>query len=201
MSHFTVIAEVSRALRRLLFEELNKDAIINQFVSNETDIVFLNPERAAVNTTNKLSLWLFQITENEYVKNQPMIRVKLEEKEQLRFPPMAINLLYLITPLASTGSSVTELNDYYLLGKAMQTFYDNASVYLRKTEPKITEEMRITFARMSLEELTRVWEALHVPYRLSVCYHIRVTHVESLRTPETKRVIELDERVEPREVV
>ena len=32
---------------------------------------------------------------------------------------------------------------------------------------------------VSLEELTRVWQALEIPYRLSVCYIARVAIVDS----------------------
>jgi hypothetical protein len=45
-------------------------------------------------------------------------------------------------------------------------------------------------ARLTLEELTRVWEALREPYRLSVGYIVRVTRVESLRAVRNARVID-----------
>jgi hypothetical protein len=44
--------------------------------------------------------------------------------------------------------------------------------------------------RLTLEELTRIWEALREPYRLSVAYQVRVTHIDSERTLGSGRVQE-----------
>ena len=41
------------------------------------------------------------------------------------------------------------------------------------------EEIRLVLNPVSLEELTRVWQALEIPYRLSVCYLARVIIVDS----------------------
>ena len=67
---------------------------------------------------------------------------------------------------------------------------DNAIILLRDPVSEIAEELRIVFCRLSLEELTRVWEALREPYRLSICYEVRVTRVDSLRTQQHARVVE-----------
>jgi uncharacterized protein DUF4255 len=48
----------------------------------------------------------------------------------------------------------------------------------------------VIFCRLSLEELTRIWESLREPYRLSVCYLIRVTRIDSRRTPQTGLVLD-----------
>ena len=77
-----------------------------------------------------------------------------------------------------------------VLGKVMQIFHDNSIIYVRDTINNIHEELRIIFKRMSLEELTRVWEALREPYRLSVCYEVRVTRIDSSRIQQNARVIE-----------
>src|SRR3712207_8206086 len=53
-----------------------------------------------------------------------------------------------------------------LLGKTMQVLYDNASMLLRDPADQIAEELRVVLAPLTLEELTRVWEALQEPYRL-----------------------------------
>ena len=41
-----------------------------------------------------------------------------------------------------------------------------------------------------LRELAEVWEALKQPYRLSVCYEVRVIRIDSERTEVTGRVLE-----------
>jgi hypothetical protein len=103
--------------------------------------------------------------------------------ESIQFPPLTLNFFYLVTPFAPTGEG-----DHMLLGKTMQVLYDNATVFLRGND--IAEELRIILCRLTLEELTRIWDALREPYRLSVCYQVRVTSIDSQRIPGHARVIE-----------
>jgi hypothetical protein len=189
MSSYLVIEAVSKALKRILWDEFNADDVTRPIVGAEEAIVFRNPTETARDSANRLSLWLYQITENEFAKNQPPVRSN--GPESASFPPLALNLFYLVTPFAPSGEA-----DHILLGKTMQVLYDNAVVLLREMqvppEDRYAEELRIIFSRLTLEELTRVWEALREPYRLSVCYQIRITRIDSLRMPSTARVVQFD---------
>ena len=98
---------------------------------------------------------------------------------------MALNLFFLVTPFAPSGEA-----DHLLLGKTMQVLYDNANIFLEDVASEVFEELRVIFCRLSLEELTRIWESLREPYRLSVCYLIRVTRIDSRRTPTSGLVLE-----------
>ena len=196
MSSYEVIAAVSRAVRDILWEAYDADPQVRPIVVSKAGIVFLNPTQTARDSSNRLSLWLYQVTENEHVKNQPMQRAAAPATEQ--FPPLALNLFYLVTPFAPTGEA-----DHLLLGKTMQALYDNAVVLLRDPVGRIAEELRVILCRLSLEELTRIWEALREPYRLSVCYQIRVTRIESERLVANARVVERQDlyQEKPREAV
>ena len=185
MSDYSVVAQVSQVLRRILAEAFIRDPVINQFITNDSEIVFDNPTQTAQNTANKLSLWLYQINENEFVKNQPMMAGT--QNDTVRAPPLALNLYYLLTPFGPSGVA-----DHLILGSAMRVLYDNATVLLRDPVAQIAEELRVVFCRLTLEELTRIWEALREPYRLSVCYQIRVARVDSQREPPRARVFERD---------
>lgn len=190
MSSYMVVAGVSEALRRVLWEELENDLEVGQLFSSEQDIVFKNPTETARDTSNRLSLWLYQITENEHVKNQPMTRAN--GADSLQHAPLALNLHYLITPFAnvSNGASASRDEDHMVLGKLMQVFYDNSIILLRDVTNGVAEELRIIFKRLSLEELTRIWEALREPYRLSICYRVQVTRIDSMRVSGRARVVE-----------
>lgn len=191
MSSYAVVRATSEALRRILWEQYNGDDVIRPIVGSESAIVFKNPTDTARDSGNRLSLWLYQITENEFVKNQPMLHrreqpgTQFPPQELKDFPPLALNLFYLVTPFAPSGEA-----DHLLLGKTMQVMYDNAVLLLRDTTSQISEELRIIFCRLSLEELTRIWEALKESYRLSICYEVRVTRVDSGRSSQPGRVIE-----------
>jgi hypothetical protein len=183
MSSYIVISSVSEALRQILWEAIDADPAVRPVVGSESAIVFKNPTETARDSSNRLSLWLYQVTENEYLKNQPMQRGN--GNNQLHYPPLALNLYYLLTPFAASGEA-----DHLLLGKNMQTMHDNAIVILHDPTSEVFEELHIAFCRLTLEELTRIWEALQEPYRLSVCYMVRVTRIDSLRTSNGVRVID-----------
>jgi len=187
MSSYKVISEVSKVLRQILWAEFSADPVVSDIIRAPQEIVFKNPTETAADTANRLSVWLHQVTENEFVKNQPMVRAN--GPESARFPPLALNLYYLVTPFAPSHNPESE---QLLLGKTMQVLYDNAIVVLLDQTPgeEVAEELRIILARLSLEELTRIWEALQAPYRLSVCYQVRVTSIESDRVPGGARIVE-----------
>lgn len=194
MSDYLVLDAVSKALRQILWDAFNADGVIRPIVGSEAAIVFSNPTETARDSSNRLSLWLYQITENEHVKNQPMLRAATQPpppgggrapRQAAQYPPMALNLYFLATPFAQSDEA-----DHLLLGMTMQVLYDNAIIFLEDTVSNIFEELRVIFCRLSLEELTRIWESLREPYRLSVCYLVRVTRIDSRRTPESGLVVE-----------
>ncbi len=189
MSSYLVVAGVSDALRRVLWEDISADPEVGQLVPSEQDIVFTNPTETAQNSSNRLSLWLYQITENEFVKNLPMPRANGDDQ---RYSPLAINLCFLLTPFARQSGVDTAGRDenHLLLGKILQIFHDNAIILLRDTANDIAEELRIIYKRLTLEELTRIWEALREPYRLSVCYQVQVMRVDSRRLAGKARIVE-----------
>jgi hypothetical protein len=61
---------------------------------------------------------------------------------------------------------------------------------LRDPTNNIAEELRVVMCNLNLEQLTRIWEALQQPYRLSICYQIRVTEIDSRRDSTNARIIE-----------
>lgn len=183
MSSYGVIRTVSGALRQILWEEFSVDAHMQAIVGSEQAIVFTNPKETAAHPSDRLSLWLYQVTENEFLKNQPAVRAN--GAETTRPAPLALNLHYLVTPFAGSG----EL-DLLLFGKTLQVLYDNATTLLRVPAEGIVQELRVILARLTLEELTRVWEALQEPYRLSAGYLVCVTEVDSLRQTSYARVID-----------
>lgn len=182
MSSFRVLAVASEGLRRLLWNAISRDTITEPLVGTEDAIVFLNPTATAQDSSRRLSLWLYHVSEDEHAKNTPPMRL---EDKTTRMTPLALDLYYLLTPFAASGPA-----DHLLLGKAMQTFHDTATV--RVVDPVATdvnEELRITLYRRSLDEISQVWQALREPYRLSVCYQVKVTHIDSERIDTTAAVV------------
>lgn len=184
MSSFRVLAVVSEGLRRLLWNSISVDPVTLPLVGTEDAIVFLNPTVTAQDSARRLSLWLYHVCEDEHAKNVPPVTLA---DGSIRMTPLALDLYYLLTPFATTGEA-----DHLLLGRAMQTFHDTATArVVDAAAMDVNEELRITLFRRSLDEISQVWQALREPYRLSVCYQVKVTHVDSERRDPAARVVDV----------
>jgi uncharacterized protein DUF4255 len=187
VSSYLTVNAASRALRRVLWSAYDADpGPLRGLVGDEQAIVFDNPTQTARNPNRKLSIWLYRITENEFLRNHP---APLEDRTDVRrAAPQPLDLSYLVTPFTGSGE-----NDQLLLGKTLQVLHDNPTIYVQEPLNQVTEELRVLFCRLPLEEVTRIWEALREPYRLSVCYDVRVVRIDSDRDLRAQRV--LDARV------
>jgi hypothetical protein len=184
MSSYRVLAVASEGLRRLLWNSFSVDPITKPLVGTEDAIVFLNPTDTAQDSARRLSLWLYHVSEDEHVKNTPSVRLS---DGSFRMTPLALDLYYLLTPFATSGEA-----DHLLLGKAMLTFHDTAIVRIVDgAAMDVNEELRITLFRRSLDDISPVWQALREPYRLSVCYQVKVTHIDSNRVDQSAHVVNL----------
>jgi len=185
VSSYKIISEVSKFLRQMLWDGFVGDQVLTQHVTGPDAIVLMNPADTAEDEHRRLSLWLYQVQENEFLRNQAPQRIA-NDNDRVQIPPLTLNLYYLLTP--STNSVE---GDQMVLGRSMQIFYDNAILLLESTEqPGAAEELRLSLCQRDLRELAEVWEALQQPYKLSVCYEVRVTRIDSLRVERTGRVRE-----------
>jgi hypothetical protein len=165
-----IVAEVTDTLTRLLVG---------------LDVTLKPPNELSGEQGNyqKLNLYLYQVVENPFTKNVPPSAV---DDGTLQPPPLGLRLYYLVTPYASDPLSAQKV-----LGHAMRVFYDNAIIQ----ETALTDALRLATDKLSivllsskLEDLTRIWNALQTPYRLSVCYEIRVVPIDSARIQPIVRV-------------
>jgi Pvc16 N-terminal domain len=185
VSSYKVILEVSKLLQATLWNGFASDNALTQYVASQDAIVLVNPADAASQGNYKVSLWLYQVQQNEFLRNQPPLRVP-QRDDEIQFQPLVLNLYYLLTP-----STESVEGDQMVLGRSMQIFNDNAILLLQSQEdPGVSQELRLSMCQRDLRELAEVWEALQQPYRLSVCYEIRVTQIESARRERTGRVRE-----------
>ena len=194
MSHL-VIAEVSQFLQHVLWLGLQEDPVTSQQVTAEPNIVMSNPAQPiGANVVRQMSLWLYQVLPNEHLRNAPQVRKRDQGDDTAEFyPPLALNLLYLLTP--STGS---DLGDQQVLGRALQIFHDQSILRMESTQnADRAEELHVSLAPRTIEELAEVWEAMQQPYRLSVCYEVRVVRIDSLRKQQGGRVRERTSQFEP----
>ncbi|MEM7335776.1 MAG: DUF4255 domain-containing protein [Chloroflexota bacterium] len=182
MSNYKVISRTGHTLRQTLLKAFKNDRELG--IQGEQAISFENPTEAAKQSSNQLSIWLYHIVENGFAKNQPMRR---RPDGSGQFPPLMLDLYYLITPLGS----VSETN-HLRIGKILELFYDNAILHMHDPAFDVAEQLRIVLCTQTIEELTSIWDSLQEPYRLSVCYRVSITQIDSKRLINVEPVVARD---------
>jgi len=136
-----------------------------------------------------LSLYLCSVRENGEARRTEM----QPQGGVLKFPPLAVDLNYLLTAHSSADLLTRTLDEHRILGRAMQVIYDNAvlrSPYLEGTLAENNEELRITAESYSMEQLAQLWQFGDNPYKLSVVYRVGPVMLDSNRVKPGPRVLE-----------
>ncbi len=182
MSDFTVIGDIGETLKKLL-----DDPDLWTGITPVPEITFKSPKEIKDDggSTNKVSLFLYQILENHYLKNEEPQRISDTE---LKLPPLSLDLLYLVTPYSDDKTQ-----EKIILGKVMQIFHDNAvltGTVLQGSLSGTDEEIKLLFNPISLDDLTKIWSAFKdVAYRLSVSYLVTPIRIDSTREIGMQRVV------------
>lgn len=196
MSSFAVINVVTEVLKDLL-----DSSLMTAFGNGNSGsyVVLKSPKDLETGVPKGLSLFLYNIVENAYIKNQPMKRI---DTTRLQYPPLALNCHYLLTPYGEEqANDGTGINTHRALGRAMQVLHDNAILkgpaLMSRLENineedyyNLIEEIRIILNPLSLDDLTKLWNSLNTSLRLSASYEVRVIMIESERKEEVARIDE-----------
>ncbi|MCX9010217.1 MAG: DUF4255 domain-containing protein [Candidatus Methanoperedens sp.] len=138
----------------------------------------------------RISLFLYQVIENIHLKNMEMQQVDLSKQ---RYPPLIMDLFYMLTSHPSQEATDKTLEAHLLLGRAMQILYDNSIVNgsaLKGSLAVNREELHITLALTSIEDMTKIWSTFQgKPYKPSACYLVTPVLIDSTRDKSTQRVV------------
>jgi hypothetical protein len=172
MAGSDVISDVSRMLEGVLTDAMSTLTPPPAPVAKVHDLTGTIPTAPPL-----LTLFLYEVCEDPSMRNRPRTRETDGNDFQLRKPPMALILRYLMT--AWGGDPVTEQR---MLGRVMHVLYDQAILsgpVLIGSLAGRDEPIHITLAPLSLEERARVWWSIQKPYRLSLNYEMRVANLDS----------------------
>jgi hypothetical protein len=187
MSNYNVISQITQELRKRIHEALASAPDADLGLSTpETDITLSAPMDDQTDSA-RLSLYLYHIEQDGHLRNQPSLP---SGPNGLRFPPMSVQLHYLITPLDEA-----EDQNHLMLGRILQYFHDAPMLESLNGLPldnsfgANSPELRIVFQTLTLEQLAQVWHALKAGYRLSIAYLIRIVTIDSAQgVIDAKRV-------------
>lgn len=181
MSNALAIAAVTATLRSLLTAALGIG-----------DVTTKPLDKARTGLADQVNIFLYQTMVNGSLRNMPMPhQVKPGETS---FPPLALNLFYLIT---AYGQDDDDASGHQLLGRAMIALHDHAVLsredIFNATESPLpdsdlhvqVERLRITPQPMPLEEMSKLWTTFQTQFRISAAYQISVVLIESKRAATT----------------
>lgn len=141
---------------------------------------------AAEPTTSRpaLTLYLYRVTMNEHLRNQPYTGGASAEP-----PPLALDLHYLLTVWADNAK-----DEHRLLSWAMHQLHTHQTLSASDLNDdggwSPGEMIQLIPAELSNEDLMRIWDAFQRPYTVSISYIARVVRIDvPASTPSGKPVV------------
>ena len=185
MSDYTAIADVGETLVELLrgnMQGLPADSI-----------ALVSPGEIEGKDNIRLSLFLYHIEENIYLKNQEMEKIG---SSVLKAPPLALDLYYMLTSYPSPGiqdrTERTE-DEHSILGRAVQVLHDNLVLTGSVLKGSLSASdivLHLMVTSLSLDDMTKIWSTFkEKSFRPSVCYQVTPVKIESSRKKKIHRVI------------
>src|SRR5262249_20336934 len=173
----------------LLEKKLNKPPLMGQNVILKVTV--LPPDDERVDRDNGVNLFLYRVTESPFQKNLDWPGDK--ENRGVKRPPLALVLHYLVTANVkpSADAAQDDITAHQILGNAMAILHEfpvlndvhdgdfdadldaQFAAELRRAFDKI----KISFAPISMEDISKIWTGLSKAYRLSVAYEVSVLQI------------------------
>ncbi len=187
---YTALQATSHTLATFLEARFKADLLLGKFFNGSMVVSLNTPQEMSEKPAEGLSVWLYRIIRDDQRLNDPPLRLSATEMQP---PPLPLRLHYLMTPVTNktTGDPGTE---QVILGKVLQLFHSHPVLRGADLQDEFigTEvELKIRLEPMTLEEITRVWEALEGSYQLSVSYEVSVVNIMPDLEPEPVSPVEI----------
>jgi hypothetical protein len=172
------------SLRQRLTAHLGAEPLLAaSFGPGGTAVVSLHtPEEMGEIPEQGLSLWLYRVIRDEFQLNRPPTRIA---PDRLRRAPLPVRLHYLLTPIVTGGNGVgaPEL-EQLIVGKVLEVFHDQPTLGGAELAAGLAGseiELTVRLETLSLEEITRVWDALERSYQLCLSYEVSLVPIHATR--------------------
>jgi hypothetical protein len=144
-----------------------------------------HPESIVSGADCDLNLYLFHVAENKDLRNQFWTHAAISgqppglPKQPVAFEPLCLDLYFLL----STQSESSYQQEQQVMSIAVRAFHELPIVRLATPTPTgvATSEVTLTMQTQSVDELSRLWQALSAPLRMTAQYRAGV----ALLQPET----------------
>jgi hypothetical protein len=206
MSDFRAIGGVSATLKALLSDRME----LPDFVAAAPVTIGLPPfsskDTDPHNEGPRVNIFLYRVTENGYLQNQEI--PGRGAPSAYGHPPLSLNLHYLITAYGNTElptvpPTFDDTTAQLLLGSAMRVLHDvpvvtesvvsvkppSGTMVLDASLRGEFEHVKLSIEPLTLEDITKVWTATALRFRLSASYVANVVQIESRRSRRFPRPV------------
>lgn len=181
MENFTIIRDVGETLKALLRDNIAE-------LNNDNCFTYNSPAEMESPAAPKLSLFLYQITENSDFKTG--VREPTGENSIWRYPPLVLDLYYLLTPYAQDREA-----EIIILERLADLFHNHAVLNGAELQGQLAasgnETLKLVPSSLSFDQLNKLWERFpNKPYKLSLSYLVTPVRIPSDKTEEVRIVAE-----------
>jgi hypothetical protein len=180
----TALRDTSVSLQSLIAGTLSADPDVLAVLplGGSLNVSLNTPEEMGQAAEQGLSLWLYRLVRDEHLLNTRPQRVA---PDRLRLAPLPMRLHYLLTPVFDRmeGVSAPEF-EQIILGKVLQLFHEQPQLRGSRLVGALADrdlEITVRLETLSLDELSRVWDALERSYQLSLAYEVTVVPIDARR--------------------
>lgn len=186
MSDYRAIADIGETLIELLRDNMQ------DLIPRRQSIVMASPGEIETNDDVRPSLFLYQVLENVHLKNREM---QIKDPKTLVFPPIALDLYYMLTSYPSGVQDITESTkeEHSILGRVIQIINDNAILkgsVLKENLVMNGYDLHITLSPLSLDDMTKMWTTFPgKTFRSSICCLVTPVIIDTKREITVQRVM------------
>lgn len=181
MSDATAISAVTSLLHQLLETRLHEIDPAIQVTTKPLD-----KARSPTALVTQINLFLYQTTINAAYRN--MDPPRQARPGETGFPALPLDLHYLVT---AYGRADEDIDAHEVFGRSLAILHDTP--LLSRANPIATaagldqqsENLRVTPAGVSLEEISKLWTAFQSQYRLSAVFCVSLVLIDSARPPRS----------------
>lgn len=187
MADYNIISKISEKMISILKQELVPELIVD-----EAQIGLKKPDER---NDISLGVYLYDLMISDEVRQVRM--VESSNLKQMRYPPIGVNLYYMITPCLVGDERYTTIQEQKIIGKVLQVFNDKMRIPFSEIEGELGNDidLRVELLKLDLDAKLKLWGTQSSPYRLSLFYKVSPVFIESSRVKEIQRVKEVDIRI------
>lgn len=187
---YTAIADTG-----ILLTDLLKKHLVPDVIKTPDQIGLLSPSDKS---DCSVRVWLYDIRECGQLRSHTMISTDCGRQ---KFPPVYVDLFYMITARSDSDITCRAREEQYLLGKILQVLNDYAVIrFPEEDDPKEQKNVcSVSLLNLSVEEKMQIFSMPDTGYRTSLFYEVGPVPIASAKDRQVKRAVDLQFSLEEME--